>query len=55
MGIEREKFLDASYMSYRTSYIGKYMKKYLADEKTAGRTIYEEDGVTEMTMGPHAQ
>lgn len=55
MGIEREKFLDASYMSYRTSYIGKYMKKYLADEKAAGRTIYEEDGVTEMTMGPQAQ
>lgn len=55
MGIEREKFLDASYMNYRTSYIGKYMKKYLADEKAAGRTVYEEDGVTEMTMGPQAQ
>ena len=26
-----------------------------ADEKAAGRTIYEEDGVTEMTMGPQAQ
>lgn len=55
MGIEREKFLDASYMGYRTSYIGKFMKKYLADEKAAGRTVYEEDGVTEMTMGPQAQ
>lgn len=55
MGIEREKFLDASYMSYRTSYIGTYMKKYFASEKAAGRTVYEEDGVTEMTMGPQAQ
>lgn len=26
------------------------MKKYLADEKAAGRTVYEEDGITEMTM-----
>lgn len=54
MGIEREKFLDSSYMSSRTSYIGAYMKKYLAGEKAAGRTVYEEDGVTEMTMGKYA-
>lgn len=54
MGIAREKFLDSSYMSARTSYIGKYMKKFLADEKAAGRTVYEEDGVTEMKMGQYA-
>lgn len=55
MGIAREKFLDSSYMSYRTSYIGSYMKKYFATEKAAGRTVYEEDGITEMTMGKYAQ
>ena len=26
-----------------------------SDEKAAGRTVYEEDGITEMTMGPAAQ
>ncbi len=55
MGIAREKFLDSKYMSYRTNYIGSYMKRYLAEEKAAGRTVYEEDGVTEMTMGKYAQ
>lgn len=55
MNLEREKFLDATYMAYRSGYIAKYMKKYLADEKAAGRTVYEEDGVTEMQMGPQAQ
>lgn len=55
MGIERGLFLDANYMGYRISYIGKYMKKYLADEKAAGRMVYEEDGVTEMVMGQYAQ
>jgi len=55
MGIAREKFLDRDYMSYRTNYIASYMKKYLAEEKAAGRTVYEEDGVTEMTMGKYAQ
>lgn len=54
MGIEREKFLDYEYMAYRSSYIARYMKQYLSEEKSAGRTIYEEDGVTEMTMGPYA-
>lgn len=54
MGVPREKFLDADYMNYHTNYIGAYMKKYLADEKAAGRTVYEEDGVTEMTMGKYA-
>lgn len=55
MDIEREKFLDYEYMGYRSSYIAKYMNRYLADEKAAGRTVYEEDGITEMTMGPAAQ
>lgn len=55
MGIAREKFLDSSYMSYRTSYIASFMKKYLAAEKAAGRTVYEENGTTEMTMGKYAQ
>lgn len=54
MGIAREKFLDSKYMSYRTNYIASYMKKYLAEQKAAGNTIYEEDGVTEMTMGKYA-
>lgn len=53
--IEREKFLDYWYMVYRASYIGSSMKKYLAAEKAADRTVYEEDGVTEMTMRPYAQ
>lgn len=55
MKIEREKFLDYWYMVYRSSYIGSSMKKYLAAEKANNRTVYEEDGVTEMTMGPYAQ
>lgn len=54
MGIAREKFLDSKFMSYRTNYIASYMKKYLAEQKAAGNTIYEEDGVTEMTMGKYA-
>lgn len=54
MGIPREKFLDSTYMGYRTNYIASYMKRYLAAEKEAGRTVYEEDGVTEMTMGVQA-
>lgn len=55
MNIARGKFLDSEYMSFRTNYIASYMKRYLAEEKTAGRTVYEEDGVTEMTMGKYAQ
>lgn len=54
MGIAREKFLDYSYMGARSMYIGKYMNKYFAGEKAVGRTVYEEDGVTEMKMGPQA-
>mgnify|MGYP000168395863 CR=1 FL=1 len=59
MDIPREEFNkkseEAGYILSRMGYIGSYMKKYLADEKAAGRTVYEEDGITEMTMGPQAQ
>ena len=50
-----KKSEEAGYILSRMGYIGSYMKKYLADEKAAGRTVYEEDGITEMTMGPQAQ
>lgn len=33
---------------------GKVLKKYLTDKKAAGETVYEEDGVTEMTAGRYA-
>lgn len=59
MDIPREEFNkkseEAGYILSRMGYIGSYMKKYLADEKAVGRTVYEEDGITEMTMGPQAQ
>ena len=59
MGIPRKELHknseEAGYIHSRMGYIGSYMKKYLADEKAAGRTVYEEDGITEMTMGPQAQ
>ena len=59
MDIPREEFNkkseEAGYILSRMGYIGSYMKKYLADEKAAGRAVYEEDGITEMTMGPQPQ
>lgn len=33
---------------------GKTLKNYLLEQKNKGNTIYEEDGVTEMTAGPYA-
>lgn len=52
MSISRAKFIDHAYMSYgRAAYIANKMKAYFIAEKAAGRTVYEEDGVTEMKMG----
>lgn len=52
MSIPRAKFIDPKYMTPgRLPYVAKSMKNYLVAEKAAGRTVYDEDGVTEMTMG----
>lgn len=52
MNISRTKFLDTSYMSFgRKAYIAQKMKQYFIDEKDAGRTVYEDDNKTEMSMG----
>lgn len=34
--------------------LGSILKKYLREQKAAGNTIYEEDGVTEMTSGRYS-
>lgn len=50
--ISRSKFIDEKYMiGYRLTFTASSMKQYLMNEKNAGRTVYEEDGVTEMKMG----
>ena len=59
MDIPRDEFNKKSeevvYFLNIMGYIGSYRKKYLAVEKAAVLTVYEEDGITEMTMGPQAQ
>lgn len=52
MKITRDKFNDANYMLLsRQRYIAKKMKQIFEDCKANGETIYEDDNVTEMTMG----
>ena len=56
MDIPREEFNKKSEEAgYILSPHGVYRivyEKYLADEKRRAGTVYEEDGITEMTMGP---
>lgn len=50
--LPRSKFIDVSYMTGgRVSFLSSSMKKYLKEQKDAGNTVYEKDGVTEMQMG----
>ena len=49
------EYLDKSLSIPEMTYYGKYTQRYLNDKKALGETIYEEDGVTEMTMGPSSQ
>lgn len=52
LNISREKFIDVNYMSIgRRNYIKAQMIIVFQKAKEAGNTIYEADGVTEMTMG----
>ncbi|TCC97785.1 DUF4843 domain-containing protein [Pedobacter hiemivivus] len=39
----------------KTIYYGTFMQRYLNEMRAMGKTIYEEDGVTEMIMGPSVQ
>jgi hypothetical protein len=39
----------------RVIYYGTFMQRYLNEMRAMGKTIYEEDGVTEMIMGPSVQ
>lgn len=55
MQITRDKFNDANYMLLsRQRYIAKKMKQILEECKANNATIYEDDNVTEMTMGASA-
>ena len=47
--------LDKSIGIPEMTYFGKFTQRYLNDKKAIGETIYEEDGVTEMMMGPSSQ
>ncbi|MCZ4243182.1 DUF4843 domain-containing protein [Pedobacter punctiformis] len=47
-------YLDKSVAVGEVAAYGKYMQRYLNEQKNAGNTIYEEDG-TEMAMGPSSQ
>lgn len=47
-------YMDASITIAETQAYGKFMQRYLNEQKSAGKTVYEEDG-TEMIMGPSSQ
>lgn len=49
------EYLDKTVGIPEITYFGKYTQRYLNDKKAMGETIYEEDGVTEMMMGPSSQ
>ncbi len=47
-------YLDASVSIVEMTAYGKFMQRYLNEQKAAGNTVYEDDG-SEMTMGPSVQ
>jgi hypothetical protein len=53
LGIE-PAYLDASVSIGEMTAYGKFMQRYLNDQKAAGKTIYEDDG-SEMIMGASVQ
>ena len=53
LGIE-PAYLDTSVSIAETYAYGKFMQRYLNEERAAGRTIYEENG-SEMVMGAEVQ
>lgn len=53
LGIE-PAYLDASVSIAESTAYGKFMQRYLNEQKTAGNTIYEENG-SEMIMGSAVQ
>ncbi|MCA5005638.1 DUF4843 domain-containing protein [Sphingobacterium bovistauri] len=54
LGIEAS-YLDASVSIPEMTAFGRFMNRYLNDQKNLGKTIFEEDGITEMTMGSASQ
>ena len=56
-GIENIGDLDNTSITTipKTIYYGTFLQRYLNEMKAGGKTIYEEDGVTEMIMGPGVQ
>jgi hypothetical protein len=49
------EYLDKFVGVAELTFFGKFTQRYLNDKKAMGETIYEEDGVTEMVMGPNSQ
>ena len=47
-------YMDTSMSIAELTAYGKFMQRYLNDQKAAGKTIYEDDG-SEMIMGPSVQ
>ena len=47
-------YMDASITIAEISAYGKFMQRYLNEQRSAGKTVYEDDG-TEMIMGPSSQ
>lgn len=54
LGIEAA-YLDANVSIAESVAYGKYMQRYLNEQRVAGNTIYEEDGTTVMVMGSGVQ
>ena len=57
IGVPHEAIYSEEWNSTITGGLVAYagaLKRYLAQEKAAGRTVYEEDGVTEMVVGMYA-
>lgn len=48
-------YMDAGITIAETVAYGKYMQRYLNEQKAANKTVYEADNVTEMIMGPSSQ